>query len=499
MDPSTVTARPGAVLVGGPGDAAGFAAERYGSILWLVDAVGALLPLQTVPDTVIHTVVLDGLDAWDVGPALDRFQRRSPFQVPQLFVSRQLARAPGTRHAGVLEQVHGWFARLEREQALVQRVGFARQKNFLLNLAAYVRRQMPANWVGALRGVPAFVCGSGPSLDVSVAALAPVADRGVVFAADSALRALARHGITADFALSMSARKPPERCLTAGAEPRRMLISTQSPASWREAIPTDRLYFIARAHPTEDWAGDAGLATPPLAVAENCGLTVLDLARLLGCAPIYLFGLDLAADTTNPAVHHNQDADPAIDRQEPAGGRDLPSVPGNYAEQVPTFLHSDWSACDARLATWPDGLVINVNDRGARLRQTRLMHPRQFSLSGDGAPKRPALAHLSAPGVENPAAVRTVFALVAAQGARGCRAVAGLRRQLEQCDVAGLAAGLTRLLADREFALVLGSFTQKVLPHLATADATIDFWTDVLDEFEELCCLAAAVDDDPVG
>lgn len=486
--------RASCVLVGGPGDAPGFDATQYGSILWLVDALGALLPLRGAAPDAVTTVVLGGLAPGAVGPALDRLHQRDPFHPPRLFLSRSLAGASDGRHGDTIAQVHSWFERLRIEHGLLPRVAFGRQKNFLLNVAEYVQRRVPASWAGALQGVPAFVCGSGPSLDVSVVALAPVADRGVVFAADSALRALARHGVQADIAVTTSSRKLPEQCLAPGSEPARIVLASLSPPGWREAIARERCYFLSRSHPTENWLADLGVAPAPVATAENCGITVLELARFLGCAPIYLFGLDLAADAAHPARHHSVDADPAIERNAMPESVAWPRVPGNYSETVPTFLQADWSACDARLASWPAGLVVNVNDRGARLRNTRLVHPRQFGLDPGGGAKRLALAHLALPASEDPAAGRHALTSLGAQGTIGCRALPGLRLVLEQQGVDALAVELRRLFAGFEFSRALGSMTKKLMPHLDVPSAyDAAFWAGMLDEIEELCCLAESV------
>ncbi len=483
-----------AVLVGGPGGTPGFAAAGYRSILWCVDSLGAMLPLPGADQTVVHTLVLDGREADEILSALDRFGRRDPFGVPELFVSRAFA-ATGHAHAAVVAEIRAWIEERHLDQPLQQRLGFLRQKHFLLNVTEYVRRRVPVAWRGALRGWPALVCGAGPSLDVSVAALAPVADHSIVFAVDSALRALGRYGVAVDFAVALSSRKTPARCLVPGAEPTRVVLSTVSPVSWREVIPPDRCYFLARAHPTEAWLADQGVAVAPVAADANCGLTALELARFLGCAPIHLFGIDLAVDAANPAAHHSADADVGTDPRDLPDLTALSRVPGNYAQDVPTFLCSAWRALDARLASWPPGLVHNVNDRGARLARTRLVHPSQFRLAPHSrANKRAALAHLEAPTLVDPEAARVALAALGAQGTLGCRKLDGLRAAQARGGAAALAREMRCLLADPDLARALGSFTQRLRPHLdAKAVVDAEFWSEALDEFEELCCLAEAV------
>lgn len=81
--------------------------------------------------------------------------------------------------------------------------------------AAYNMRYVPDSFLtGDLsgkfpEGVPAIIVSAGPSLDKNIELLKQAKGRAVIVATDTALRALAAHGITPDFAVILDAKKPP--------------------------------------------------------------------------------------------------------------------------------------------------------------------------------------------------------------------------------------------------------------------------------------------------
>ena len=164
-------------------------------------------------------------------------------------------------------------------------------------------------------------------------------------------------------------------------------VNLDDPPAWQTAHAASPPLFLSGPQVTDDWLATQGVARTALAVSESCGSTALALAEHLGCSPIYLFGLDLAVDDTDPARRHQKDADPALyhaSNYDPTAR--LPRVPGNYAATVPCFALGDWRALDARLADGPVGHVFNITDRGARLRGTTVVHPGQFNLPAPAVP-----------------------------------------------------------------------------------------------------------------
>jgi hypothetical protein len=168
-------------------------------------------------------------------------------------------------------------------------------------------------------------------------------------------------------------------------------------------------------------------------------------------------------------------------------------VPGNYAPAVRTHAIGDWRALERRLATWPAGLVTNVNDRGARLGNTTLVHPGQFGLV---APPfdRARLDRLPAPVAPADPALAAARGPMHVAGRRGQDEVAALRQTLASSGPAALAAALRPWFADETTAHTLGAFSLKVMPHLLPPiEGDAAFWSGLLDEAEALFALAGKV------
>jgi hypothetical protein len=261
------------------------------------------------------------------------------------------------------------------------------------------------------------------------------------------------------------------------------------------ALPSDRICFAASRQITTAWLADSGVPWPDLAVSENCGGTALELARHLGCAPIYLFGLDLALDASEPARRHTAEAEPALykDSGFDANQR-FPEIPGNYTRTVPSHIVGDWRLLDARLAGWPAGLVYNVTDRGASLSNTTLVHPDNFSLPAPADNKAPMLANLAQCEPTEPIVLEAVFSQLRETGRKESMAISGLRVLLAKGGPPAVAAAFRPLFADKTLGRVLGAFSLKIMPHLMPPlEGDAAFWSLLIEEYAELLALAQTV------
>ncbi|MEO6994653.1 MAG: 6-hydroxymethylpterin diphosphokinase MptE-like protein, partial [Lacunisphaera sp.] len=407
----------------------GFALDCYQSILWWADPTHAH---ATIARLGLKRVSLGSLEAATpavIAQTLEHFVRLNPKKLPSLYVTEAIGGPHDETYRMIIAETHALLEDTRRSRFTRQQDGFFWQKHILQNAAAYARNRVPASWAGALRGRPAFIVGAGPSLDVSIPQLAAHAGRAVIFSSDSALRALARHGVTADFAVSIDVAKIPAKCLAPdGPAPARVILASVSPPAWQAAVPSAP-FFLSGHQLTDDWFAAQGVARTEVAVTESCGSTALELAHYLGCDPIHLFGMDLAVDPADQARRHQQDADAALyvrSNFDPTAR--LPRVPGNYTDTVPCFALGDWRELDARLATRTAPTVINVTDRGARLRGTTVVHPDAFALDAPPLDRSSLTAALEP--VETPESATAALKALRIVGARCAQALPGLRHAL---------------------------------------------------------------------
>lgn len=466
--------------------------SRLRAILWCAAPTDlARVPAGLTPNAV-QRFPWDEAAAARLADVFTRFVRLDARHLPSVYF------CPGetAETARDLEPVCSWIVAELQEQHRArvtrQQDAFRWQQHVLANLSAYARRPLPAAWRGALAGLPAAVCGAGPSLDVSAPKLARAQAGCVVFAADSALRTLARHGVRVDFAVSIDVAKVPEKCLPENGEmPGRVVLSAVSPPAWTSRVPEERFGFVGSRQITTDWLAQGGVPAPALSVAENCGVTALELARWLGCSPTYLFGLDLALSGTQ---RHTAAADGSIYTQSGFdAAQQFPAVPGNWSDTVPTHAPGDWRAVNARLATFAPGTVLNVNDRGARLENAPAVQPDEW-IAPLACAKDARLALLPPAGGADGLALAARLEELQVCGRRISAALPELRALLVRRGPEGVATALRPLLADALLGRALGAFALKLMPHLLPpTEGDVAFWNGMIAELEQLAQALAAV------
>jgi hypothetical protein len=466
------------------------------AVLWFARAGARWSARLGVDPAQVAVDPVDRPDSARTNRAIDALIRRDGLHLPSVFFTGETVGSAAPLYLPVIEALLAQCEKHRRSRETRKRDGFLWQSHLLTNLPAYVRRRVPRAWAGALDGVPAFICGAGPSLDASMGALAPVARHGIVFAADSALRALDRAGLGVDFAVSMDVRKTPEKCLTPqGPRPGRVVVVGFSPPAWREAVAEERVWFLSERQKTEDWLATLGIAKTALAVGVNCGGTALELALHLGCRPIFLFGMDHAVDGRNPTRLHQQHLDATLHAQlgfQP--GRNYPKVPGNYQEEIATPFLREWRTLDERCAGLPAGRVVNVTDRGARLRNTTLVHPDGFALAGAVADPFARLARLAPADSIAEADWRRLVKEIGPAADVGARLIGAARSALAAGDTARSVNGLRAAFRNRPFSALMGNYCLKVLPHLLQPNvADSRLWEQLVTECEELLAVARTI------
>lgn len=164
----------------------------------------------------------------------------------------------------------------------------------LQNIPALVEHPLAVGIGSELRGVPAFIIGAGPSLDINAKYIKEAATKGVVICVEVAGRALAKHNQgPAHFVVSLEGQN----------------LATELEVSTIEG-ETIRVISLC-AHPTSLTAGTGALmpffeslpafrqlpeltGSPGLTVGGSVSTVAFSLALQLGCSPIVLVGQDMA-------------------------------------------------------------------------------------------------------------------------------------------------------------------------------------------------------------
>ncbi len=262
---------------------------------------------------------------------------------------------------------------LLRARRTRKETGFIRQLQIFSNLDGYLLNRMPEEWKNLCQNHLAIVVGAGPSLDVTLPMIKEGLPPSVIIAADSSLKALAKENICPDFVVSIDPEKSFESCSEPNFSPGTVILSSQSHSSWSQKW--DKKCFISGRVICEDWLSEKGIGKTSLMAINNSGLTALAFADFLSPAAILLVGMDLAGGGDGRIRYAKNTGRSNIE----IDATIFHEIPGNYAKKVPTPFYSDWKeTSDASARYSKKRSIINLNDRGALLEGSSLVHPDDF-------------------------------------------------------------------------------------------------------------------------
>jgi len=250
------------------------------------------------------------------------------------------------------EEMAASFAKLsyliEKNQLIAsdfQNQGLTQLDNFFKNASFAGQSVEGTDLFGKFQGVPALICGAGPSLEIDAEQVAALKDHALLFAGGTALSSLAMMGITPHFAGAIDPHSPQERHFLHKAH--------HLPIFYQNRTNPDRL---------KEWEGKGvwipgGLNDLFEKVHFDGGWNVSTflaaIAYEMGCNPIILVGVDLA---------QSKDKSYASDLPRTEGG-DLVQVPGTeFYSRTDWLFARDWLTEHAR--SRPDRQWIQTSKGG---------------------------------------------------------------------------------------------------------------------------------------
>jgi hypothetical protein len=148
---------------------------------------------------------------------------------------------------------------------------------------------------GRFSGLPALVLAAGPSLDELLDLLPEIALRFVVICVDTALRSVLRTGVQPDFVVVVDPQYWNARHLDGCAAPRSVLVTEA--AVWPSVLRlrSRRTVMCSSIYPLGRYVEErAGPVKGVLGAGGSVATTAWDFARILGCTPVFMAGLDLS-------------------------------------------------------------------------------------------------------------------------------------------------------------------------------------------------------------
>ena len=253
------------------------------------------------------------------------------------------------------------------------RFGEAFFHNFYRNLLELPKAFLGDKLYDKFVGMPAIICGAGPSLDKNLPLLKELKDRALIFAGGSAMNAINTFGILPHFGVGVDPNL--------GQYVRFMMNQAyETPFFYRnrifpealQSIHGPRLFILgAGGYPISKWIEEQFGVSESKHVSEGHNVTnfSLSLANALGCNPIILIGVDLAF-THKSAYASGVLPHPLYDMNQSLQSKGLSDEviyrPDIHGKPVPTLWkwgeESAW--CSQFLKAYPKQVIINSTDGG---------------------------------------------------------------------------------------------------------------------------------------
>lgn len=175
-------------------------------------------------------------------------------------------------------------------------------QNVLSNISFWKSSFLVNKWKGKFAGVPAVICGAGPSLQNEIESLRALEDRALLFAGGSTITALSRQGINPHLSLAIDPNPEEfERLKEASSLCLPLIYGTRLEKDVLACFGGERGYIVSdTGGPCERYFEEAlGIQEEPIGPElgmEALSVTTLSVALAvhMGCDPILFCGVDLA-------------------------------------------------------------------------------------------------------------------------------------------------------------------------------------------------------------
>ena len=396
---------------------------------------------------------------------INEFLILDPQNTPEVKVSTSVKEGETALYEKLLQIVLTEIDTLLRARKTRKETGFTRQLQIFSNLNGYLLSRMPEDWRNLGQRRLVIVVGAGPSLDVTLRHIKCGLPPSIIVAADSSLKALAKEDITPHFVVSIDPDKSADTCTESSLNPGIAILSSQSHPSWAEAW-SNKCYISGRVI-TEDWLAERGVGKTSLLAINNAGLTALAFADFINPAAILLIGLDLSGGGEGNIRYAKNTGRSHIE----INASIFHDIPGNFEKTVRTPFFSDWKETSELCLTFSSRrTIINLNDRGAMLEGSSLVHPDDFEevkkvLNENIEPIELTEVNI----LENRRSIKglgltQVLTLLATK----CDQIWN-RLEEENLDI-NPSAFFRNILSDKDTASMLGDFAFSIMPNLANLD-----------------------------
>ena len=177
-------------------------------------------------------------------------------------------------------------------------IGF--YKNYYSNLFSLPGQYLASGLYEKFNGIPAIICGAGPSLEKQIPLLRQLEEKALIFAGSSALTALTTSGVFPHFGVGVDPNPEQEHRLLAGhAFALPFLYRPRMSHSALKLVSGDLVFVPGANIPFAKWVEEElGIHSPEMDEGHNVVNLSAQIAQKMGCNPIIFVGLDLSYTDT---------------------------------------------------------------------------------------------------------------------------------------------------------------------------------------------------------
>jgi len=191
------------------------------------------------------------------------------------------------------DAVQRWKSKCDINRNTLKQFGKLWVKNLSRNIESIAKYPGLHNLKSIFQGIPACVVAAGPSLDELIPHLREIKKRALIICVDTALRALKRADIQADFVIVVDPQYWNTRHLDRMEMQNSYLISESAAHPKTFQLPYKGIYLCSSLFPLGKYIEKNIGIKGELGAGGSVATSAWDFARILGCNPIYMAGLDL--------------------------------------------------------------------------------------------------------------------------------------------------------------------------------------------------------------
>lgn len=168
-------------------------------------------------------------------------------------------------------------------------------RNLVANMPLLLKGQPASTLFGIHANKPAIVVGAGPSLSDSIGEIEKVRHKAVLICVDTALGVLRHEGIDPDYVLTVDPQ-PVNRCYLEGYDGDALIVAdpTASRFALRHVVADRIRYFWSPFAMAQLFFEAIKVKAGEIAFGGSVSTNAYDLARKMGCDPVFVTGQDLS-------------------------------------------------------------------------------------------------------------------------------------------------------------------------------------------------------------